>query len=115
VRTARCEEIFAIQSAGLATRLRHTGCRHAVIGISGGLDSALALLVTVEAFRLLGADRSGIHAVIADVHVFLAHVSPFGFSLRAALANRTLKATLILYQKEEAESSPDRPKLTQTC
>ena len=63
VRTARCEEIFAIQSAGLATRLRHTGCRHAVIGISGGLDSALALLVTVEAFRLLGADRSGIHAV----------------------------------------------------
>jgi len=62
-RSERCEDIFAIQSTGLATRLRHIGCNDVVIGLSGGLDSTLALLVTVEAFRLLGLDRAGIHAV----------------------------------------------------
>ena len=60
---ARCAEVFAIQSAGLATRLIHTGTRAAVIGISGGLDSALALLVTCEAFDRAGLDRAGIHAM----------------------------------------------------
>ena len=62
-RAARCEEILSIQSHGLATRLSHTGSDHAVIGISGGLDSTLALLVTVRAFDQLGYDRSGIVAV----------------------------------------------------
>jgi NAD+ synthase (glutamine-hydrolysing) len=62
-RAARCEEIFQIQSTGLATRLRHTGARSVVIGISGGLDSTLALLVTTRAFDRLGLDRSGILAV----------------------------------------------------
>ena len=57
---ARCEEIFAIQAEGLARRLRHVGTQTAVIGISGGLDSTLALLVTVRAFDLLGLSRSGI-------------------------------------------------------
>lgn len=57
---ARCREIFAIQSAGLASRLSHIGCSRAVIGLSGGLDSTLALLVTVEAFRELGLDPQGI-------------------------------------------------------
>lgn len=59
-RQAVCEEIFAIQSTGLATRLRHTGLEKVVIGLSGGLDSTLALLVCVEAFRRLGISRSGI-------------------------------------------------------
>ena len=56
----RCEEIFAIQAEGLAQRLKHIGCSMAVIGISGGLDSTLALLVTVRAFDLLHLDRKGI-------------------------------------------------------
>ena len=59
----RCETIFGLQAAGLKTRLAHTGSRHAVIGLSGGLDSTLALLVTVRAFDALGLARSGIHAV----------------------------------------------------
>ncbi|TGY97965.1 NAD(+) synthase [Petralouisia muris] len=62
-RKKRCEEILSIQSMGLKKRLEHTGCSHAVIGISGGLDSTLALLVTVRAFDLLGLERKGIHAV----------------------------------------------------
>ena len=56
----RCEEIFAIQTLGLAKRLKHTFCKSAVIGISGGLDSTLALLVTVKTFDILGLDRKGI-------------------------------------------------------
>lgn len=56
----RCREIFAIQADGLAQRLHHIGAQKAVVGISGGLDSTLALLVTVRSFDLLGLDRSGI-------------------------------------------------------
>ena len=59
-RAKRCEEIFAIQTLGLAKRLAHTHSKTAVIGISGGLDSTLALLVTVNAFDRLGLDRKGI-------------------------------------------------------
>ena len=59
----RCEEILDIQSMGLKKRLAHTGAKTAVIGISGGLDSTLALLVTVRAFDMLGLDRKGILAV----------------------------------------------------
>lgn len=62
-REERCEEILAIQSYGLAKRLRHTGCKHAVIGLSGGLDSTLALLVTVRAFDTLNLEREGIVCV----------------------------------------------------
>ncbi|MCM2263822.1 MAG: NAD(+) synthase [Desulfuromonadales bacterium] len=62
-RDARCREIFAIQTTGLMTRLRHTGSRQVVLGISGGLDSTLALLVAVKAFDRLGLPRSGINAV----------------------------------------------------
>ena len=62
-RRKRCEEILSIQSMGLKKRLEHTGCQSAVVGISGGLDSTLALLVTVRAFDLLGISRQGIQAV----------------------------------------------------
>ncbi|NOY79870.1 MAG: NAD(+) synthase [Kiritimatiellaeota bacterium] len=62
-RRERCEEIFSIQSIGLATRLAHTGGKKVLIGLSGGLDSTLALLVAVEAFRRLDLEISGIHAV----------------------------------------------------
>ena len=59
----RCEEIFEIQVSGLAKRFVHTHCRSAVIGISGGLDSTLALLVAVRTFDKLGKDRKDILAV----------------------------------------------------
>ncbi|MCF0128356.1 MAG: NAD(+) synthase [Pseudobutyrivibrio sp.] len=62
-RTQRCEEILDIQSTGLKKRLKHTGAKSAVIGISGGLDSTLALIVTVRAFDMLGLDRAGIIGV----------------------------------------------------
>lgn len=62
-REKRCEEIFAIQSMGLKKRLAHTGCQNAVVGISGGLDSTLALLVTVRVFDALGIPREKITAV----------------------------------------------------
>ena len=62
-RAKRCEEILSIQSCGLKKRYEHTGCRSAVVGVSGGLDSTLALLVTVRAFDMLGLDRQQITAV----------------------------------------------------
>ncbi|MBD8941494.1 MAG: NAD(+) synthase, partial [Clostridiales bacterium] len=61
-RNERCEEILTIQAMGLKKRLEHTNAKSAVIGISGGLDSTLALLVTVRAFDMLGRDRKGIVA-----------------------------------------------------
>jgi NAD+ synthase (glutamine-hydrolysing) len=62
-RDAHCREVFAIQSAGLAQRLEHTDCKTAVIGISGGLDSTLALLAVCDTYDLLGLDRKGIIGV----------------------------------------------------
>jgi NAD+ synthase (glutamine-hydrolysing) len=59
----RCREVFSIQTAGLARRLEHVGSRRVVLGLSGGLDSTLALLVAVRTFDLLGLDREGILAV----------------------------------------------------
>lgn len=62
-RKERCEEIFMIQAMGLKKRMEHTNAKTAVIGISGGLDSTLALLVTVYAFDLLKKDHTDIVAV----------------------------------------------------
>ena len=62
-RDERAEETFDIQVSALVQRLRHMGAEHAVLGISGGLDSTLALLVTVGAFDFLGLDRKGIIGV----------------------------------------------------
>lgn len=62
-RDARCEEILDIQTYGLKKRLEHTNCKNTVIGISGGLDSTLALLVTVRAFDILNLDRKGINCI----------------------------------------------------
>lgn len=59
----RAEEVFKIQTLGLAKRLKHTGCKTVVIGISGGLDSTLALLVAVGTYDLMGLNRKGIVGV----------------------------------------------------
>ncbi len=60
---SRCETILSIQATGLARRMSHTGLRDAVIGLSGGLDSTLAFLVTVRAFKMLSLPAQGIHAI----------------------------------------------------
>ncbi|MFO7937063.1 MAG: NAD(+) synthase [Kiritimatiellia bacterium] len=91
VRAERCEEIFAIQSSGLATRLEHTGCRDVVVGLSGGLDSSLALLVAVEAFERLELDKKGIHAIT---------LPGFGTSERTLRNTRDLAAGLGLELEE---------------
>jgi NAD+ synthase (glutamine-hydrolysing) len=62
-RSERCREIFSIQSSALAKRFEHTGLKKAVIGISGGLDSTLALLVVIKTFRLLGISTKNILAI----------------------------------------------------
>ncbi|MBR4969687.1 MAG: NAD(+) synthase [Alistipes sp.] len=58
-----CKEAFTIQCSGLAQRLAHIGCKSVVLGISGGLDSTLALLVTAATFDMLGLNRKGIIGV----------------------------------------------------
>lgn len=62
-REKRCDEILTIQAMGLKKRLEHTHCQSAVIGISGGLDSTLAVLVTARAYDLLGWERKNIICV----------------------------------------------------
>lgn len=62
-RDQRCEQILAIQVNGLAQRLRHIGCGSAVVGVSGGLDSTLALIVAAKAFKKLGLPLDGLAAV----------------------------------------------------
>ena len=62
-RDKRCDEILSLQSMGLKKRLEHTNCKHAVVGISGGLDSTLAVLVTARAFDLLDIPRESLICV----------------------------------------------------
>ncbi len=62
-RNERCEQILEIQARGLEKRLKHIGCQNVTIGISGGLDSTLALLVSAKAFDILGLSRDKILAV----------------------------------------------------
>ncbi|MGC6176692.1 NAD(+) synthase [Lacrimispora sp. 38-1] len=87
-RNRRCEEILSIQAMGLKKRLAHTGCKDAVIGISGGLDSTLALLVTARAFDMLQIPRNQIHAVTMPC---------FGTT------DRTYQNACLLTEKLEAE------------
>ena len=62
-RDKRCDEILSLQSMGLKKRLEHTNCKHAVVGISGGLDSTLAVLVIARAFDLLDIPRENLICV----------------------------------------------------
>ncbi|MDR1134805.1 MAG: NAD(+) synthase [Clostridiales Family XIII bacterium] len=81
----RCDEIFNIQSAGLAKRLEHTGAKKAVVGVSGGLDSTLALLICVSALKLLGRKASDLIAIT---------MPGFG-TTRSTLANALSLASLL--------------------
>lgn len=62
-RTQRCLEVITLQYQGLAKRLRHINCQSAVVGLSGGLDSTLALLITCRAFDSVGISRKKITAI----------------------------------------------------
>ncbi|MBR2912519.1 MAG: NAD(+) synthase [Oscillospiraceae bacterium] len=62
-RTARCKEILQMQAVGLMRRMQAIGCKNVVLGLSGGLDSTLALIVAAHTFDMLGLDRSGIHTI----------------------------------------------------
>ena len=90
-RASTCEEIFNIQIMGLAKRLLHTGCKKVVIGISGGLDSTLALLVCVKTFDRLHLDRRGIYGIT---------MPGFGTSNRTYQNALQLMTTLGITQKE---------------
>ncbi len=79
----RCREVFSIQTAGLARRLEHTGLKRAVLGLSGGLDSTLALLVATGTFDLLKRPRADVLAVT---------MPGFGTSERTLLSARRLAA-----------------------
>lgn len=85
----RAKEIIDIQVAGLVRRMTHIGCKNAVIGVSGGLDSTLALIVIVEAFKRMGLPKDGIHAVTMPC---------FGTS------GRTYKNSLKLIEKSGAKA-----------
>jgi NAD+ synthase (glutamine-hydrolysing) len=63
-RDERCREVFDIQATALARRLRHTGAERAVIGVSGGLDSALALMVSAEAMKRVGRGSDSVLGVV---------------------------------------------------
>jgi NAD+ synthase (glutamine-hydrolysing) len=80
----RCREVFSIQTAGLARRLEHVGARRVVLGLSGGLDSTLALLVCARTLDLLGRPRAGILAVT---------MPGFGTTARTLVAARRLAET----------------------
>ncbi len=85
-RKQRCEEVLNIQVQGLCTRLRATGVKRAVIGVSGGLDSTLALLVTHRAFICLGLPVSGIIAVTMPGFATSNHTRNIAIDLMRALA-----------------------------
>lgn len=90
-RIQRCQEILHIQATGLATRLKKINCKNVVIGISGGLDSTLALLVCSEAFKMCQYDSKGIHAIT---------MPGFGTTKRTK-SNAQLLMDLLLVSSEE--------------
>lgn len=92
--TQRCEEILALQANGLATRLRHTHAKSAVIGLSGGLDSALALVVTAHAFDLVGLPRERILAVTMPCFGTTARTKNNAVTLSKAYGTRLMDVTI---------------------
>src|SRR5262249_34297337 len=108
----RCEEIFAIQSAGLAKRLEHTGIRRVTLGLSGGLDSTLALLVCVRTFDLLGLERKDVIAVtmpgFGTTGQSLASARALAAALRASLREIDIRAACAQHIKDIGLPESDR-------
>ncbi len=93
-RAERCESIFEIQAHGLAKRLQHTRSEHVVVGVSGGLDSTLALLVCARAFDLLDLDHEGIIAVTMPGFGTTARTHANATELSAALGATLLEVAI---------------------
>jgi NAD+ synthase (glutamine-hydrolysing) len=112
----RCHEIFSIQTAGLARRLEHTGLRRVVLGLSGGLDSTLALLVCVRTFDLLGLPRDGILAVtmpgFGTSERTLASARRLAAATRASLREIDIRAACELHIRDIGLDPGDRASVT---
>jgi NAD+ synthase (glutamine-hydrolysing) len=112
----RCHEIFSIQTAGLARRLEHTGLRRVVLGLSGGLDSTLALLVCVRTFDLLGLPRDGILAVtmpgFGTSERTLASARRLAAAARASLREIDIRAACELHIRDIGLDPEDRASVT---
>ena len=115
VRAKRSEEILSIQAMGLKKRLDHTFSKTAVIGVSGGLDSTLALLVAVRAFDSLGRDRKGIIAVTMPCFGTTSrtynNACTFAQSLGVTLKEVNIKDAVIQHFKD-IEQDPDNYDVT---
>ena len=112
----RCHEIFSIQTAGLARRLEHTGLRRVLLGLSGGLDSTLALLVCLRTFDLLGLPRDGILAVtmpgFGTSERTLASARRLAAATRASLREIDIRAACELHIRDIGLDPGDRASVT---
>jgi NAD+ synthase (glutamine-hydrolysing) len=112
----RCHEIFSIQTAGLARRLEHTGLRRVALGLSGGLDSTLALLVCVRTFDLLGLPRDGILAVtmpgFGTSERTLASARRLAAAARTSLREIDIRAACELHIRDIGLDPEDRASVT---
>ena len=112
----RCHEIFSIQTAGLARRLEHTGLRRVLLGLSGGLDSTLALLVCVRTFDLLGLPRDGILAAtmpgFGTSERTLASARRLAAATRASLREIDIRAACELHIRDIGLDPGDRASVT---
>jgi NAD+ synthase (glutamine-hydrolysing) len=111
-RDDRCLEIFQIQTAGLAKRLEHTGLRRVVLGLSGGLDSTLAVLVAVRAFELLGLAKDGILAItmpgFGTTDRTLGHARDLAAALEVSLREIDIRAACEQHMRDIGLPADDR-------
>jgi NAD+ synthase (glutamine-hydrolysing) len=111
-RDDRCHEIFEIQTAGLAKRLEHAGLRRAVLGLSGGLDSTLAVLVAVRTFELLGRRNDDILAVtmpgFGTSDRTLGHSRELAAALGVTLREIDIRAVCLQHMKDIDLPADDR-------
>ncbi len=111
----RSEDILNIQSMGLAKRLFHTGCTRAVIGISGGLDSTLALLVAVRAFDQLALDREGILAITMPGFGTSARTLENALGMARALGAKTREISIVAAVEQHFKDMGHDPSVHDTA
>lgn len=105
----RCEDVLSIQTAGLVKRLSHIGAKSVVIGLSGGLDSTLALLVATRAFDALSLDRAGILAITMPGFGTTRHTKSNAIKLAEALGITTTEISINKAVKQHFEDIGQNP------